>query len=159
MKPIPLFAMLLFAATCLVAQERGLQKVILNIDGKTTTLYRQSYALVIGVSRYTNGLKSLPEVSDDIPEVKNALEKNEFPVTVVMPNPVLLTMVLIDKREFANDGGMPVVGRCHVVGTCHGMSLQTFDDDNVGTRHGVSSPSGVSPPPGRIKHVHDIFHR
>ena len=85
------FSLFLFQFSPASAQDRGMQQVILNIDGQTTTLYRQSYALVIGVSRYTNGLKSLPGVSEDIPEVKNALENNGFEVTVVM-NPDATTM-------------------------------------------------------------------
>jgi hypothetical protein len=70
-------------------QERG-QTVRLRIGAATTgqeiELYGASYALVIGVSDYTNGWSDLPGVREDLPVVKAALEKHGFRVTTV-PNP------------------------------------------------------------------------
>ena len=76
---------------------------------------------------------------------------------VVMPNHVHLILVLNDNRKIAKgmdlkgDGTMngknmnQDEGITHAVGTCHGMSLHSTDDDAaVGTRHGVSPPHGVS---------------
>ncbi len=41
------------------AQQRGLIELV--IEGNKTTLYKESYALVIGVSDYTNGWQTCPE--------------------------------------------------------------------------------------------------
>ncbi len=63
-------------------QSRGLIEV--EIDGEETQLYTESYALVIGVSDYTNGWDDLPGVKTDVEQVKTALEQNGFKVTTVM---------------------------------------------------------------------------
>jgi hypothetical protein len=69
---------------------------------------------------------------------------------VVMPNHVHLILVLNDKGKSANDEELIDNGKMHGVGTFHGMSLQATGDGPVGTRHGVSPPPAVSPPPVRF---------
>ncbi len=54
------------------------------LEGTTTTLYKQSHALVIGVSAYNMGLPPLPGVAGDINRVQSALESNGFDVTKVL---------------------------------------------------------------------------
>ena len=46
--------------------------IIKNEQGEQAQLYANSYALLIGVSDYTNGWRSLPGVKDDIAAVKAA---------------------------------------------------------------------------------------
>jgi formylglycine-generating enzyme required for sulfatase activity len=73
-------------------QDRGVMQVQVSIDDTITTLYQQSHALLIGVSNYTNGLRSLPGVAGDIQEIKSLLEKNGFSTQVVMnPDHIDLT--------------------------------------------------------------------
>lgn len=64
-------------------QERGLNVSIRTEDGKEIKLYERSYALVVGVSEYTNGWPKLPGVKKDIEEVARALERHGFLVTKV----------------------------------------------------------------------------
>ena len=84
MKRLILCIALLFPGLSLLAQERGMKPVQVRIEGTPTTLYQQSHALLIGISKYTNGWNSLPGVSRDIPRVKTTLENNGFQVEVVM---------------------------------------------------------------------------
>ncbi len=83
MKKISIILLLFSLSTLLIAQQRGFKGLNIQINGKTTTLYTQSHALIIGVSNYTNGWSDLPGVSRDIQSVKQTLEKHDFNVTVV----------------------------------------------------------------------------
>ena len=69
-------------------QTRGAANVRVNDDqtGKSETvkLYKASYALVIGVSDYTNGWQSLPGVKKDVEAVAAALKEQGFAVTTVL---------------------------------------------------------------------------
>lgn len=58
--------------------QRGMKPVEVTIDGTTSTLYEQSHALLIGVSNYSNGLKPLPGVKEDILAVKNCWKAAGF---------------------------------------------------------------------------------
>src|SRR5713226_9075494 len=51
--------------------------------GSQVGFYKESYALVIGVSDYTGGWPRLPGVKDDIQAVSRTLEKQGFHVVVV----------------------------------------------------------------------------
>ena len=65
-------------------QERG-QGTRVRIGGsQEVNLYDASYALVIGVSDYTNGWPDLPGVRDDLVAVSTALDKQGFRVTPVL---------------------------------------------------------------------------
>jgi formylglycine-generating enzyme required for sulfatase activity len=73
------FAVLLaLAALRLAAQSRGMS--VVTGDGSTLTSFSNSYALVIGESRYTNGWPSLPGVNGDTAAVKRLLEEQGFSV-------------------------------------------------------------------------------
>jgi formylglycine-generating enzyme required for sulfatase activity len=62
--------------------QRGFIK-IKDKAGQEVGLYENSYALLIGVSEYTNGWPKLPGVKNDIPLVRVALENQGFKVIVV----------------------------------------------------------------------------
>jgi hypothetical protein len=70
---IALAALTIHYLPAATGQERG-QGVRLRIgaatSGQEIELYGASYALVIGVSDYTNGWHDLPGVSEDLPVVK-----------------------------------------------------------------------------------------
>ncbi len=79
---ILLICLLLALSTPIIAQEeRGFR--IKDKSGNEVGLYENSYALLIGVSDYTNGWPKLYGVKKDIPLVKSALEKQGFTVVVV----------------------------------------------------------------------------
>ena len=62
-----------------IAQKRGIVPVpIKNPQGEQVLLYKGSYALVIGVSDYTNGWPDLPGVDEDLNAVGEALEQIGF---------------------------------------------------------------------------------
>jgi hypothetical protein len=70
-----------FIGSPAVAQVRGIVPVpIKDISGEQVGLYKGSYALIIGVSNYTNGWPKLPEVKEDLIAVGNALEQLGFQV-------------------------------------------------------------------------------
>jgi hypothetical protein len=70
--------------SCSIAfANRGIQVVpIKDKTGKQVGLYKESHALVIGISNYAKGWPNLPGVSKDIPLIKTALENNGFHVVV-----------------------------------------------------------------------------
>ena len=72
------------AATQSTVQTRGIDVVVKDRAGIPVTLYSRSYALIVGVSNYTNGWPSLRGVRTDVRLVKAALEKQGFQVTVAM---------------------------------------------------------------------------
>nr|VFJ64132.1 MAG: Caspase domain-containing protein [Candidatus Kentron sp. FW] len=63
---------------------RGVALAITDKDGNQVGLYRESHALVIGVSDYTNGWKPLPGVKEDVKALEKALTENGFKVEVVL---------------------------------------------------------------------------
>ncbi|MBI5892517.1 MAG: caspase family protein [Deltaproteobacteria bacterium] len=64
---------------------RGVKVVaIKDAQGKEIGLYKESHALIIGVSEYTEGWPKLPGVKKDVEDVKNTLQNHGFNVTVVM---------------------------------------------------------------------------
>ena len=76
------FAILLFVVVSTFSQgKRGEVNVV--IKGKSHTLYTESYALLIGVSEYSNGWPVLPGVKKDLFKVRSALEKQGFAVMAV----------------------------------------------------------------------------
>ena len=80
--------MLISLNTAYSLSERGVKILpIQNKQGKQIGLYKESHALVIGVSNYTHGWPSLPGVKIDIKAVSKALQKNGFHVVkIIDPN-------------------------------------------------------------------------
>jgi len=62
---------------------RGMKVVIRDKSGKEVGLYDNSYALVIGVSKYVSGWPELTGVKKDIEAVKKVLENHGFHVRVL----------------------------------------------------------------------------
>jgi len=67
-----------------IERARGLNVGITDQQGKQVVLYKESHALVIGISDYTNGWPKLPGVRRDVEAVKAALEAQGFNVVVKM---------------------------------------------------------------------------
>ena len=64
----------------------GVQRGVVLIEdpgGRQVRLYEDSYALVVGVSKYRNGWPSLPGVPDDVRQVQAALKDQGFKVKLV----------------------------------------------------------------------------
>ena len=75
---------LLFAVAAQAAQRGVSVTPVSTRDGQQVMLYEQSHALIIGISRYTNGWPSLYGVADDVPAVKRALESHGFTVETLI---------------------------------------------------------------------------
>jgi len=83
-----------FGYSLLQAEEnRGIRRVVIkNKAGQKVGLYKESHALVIGVSEYNNGWPKLPGVQKDVQVVTTSLRNNGFHVeTVIDPNSRELT--------------------------------------------------------------------
>jgi len=123
-------SLFLTIAICTFGQERGLKPVIVNVQGKTTTLYNQSHALLIGISDYTAGWPKLPGVKKDVIAVKNALEQNGFNV-VVKEN---LTKDQMDKAftDFIQQFGQNENNRLLFYFAGHGHTVKTTYGEVIG---------------------------
>ena len=66
----------------LAASNRGLKLSVKTPKGNRIDLYRDSYALVIGNSNYSNGWEPIPGAIRDVNEVATALEKHGFTVSL-----------------------------------------------------------------------------
>ena len=72
-------AFLLFTLPAFAAETRGVKRVEIKTQtGELIGLYEQSHALVIGVSDYTGGWLRLRGVSEDVREVRRALEGKDW---------------------------------------------------------------------------------
>ena len=81
MKKLTLLFTIIVATSTLFAQQRGFKPIKVP-NATNDTLYKYSYALIIGESEYTNGWQRLNGVKQDVPEVKRALEAQGFYVVV-----------------------------------------------------------------------------
>ncbi|MFV1974916.1 MAG: caspase family protein [Candidatus Scalindua sp.] len=60
-------------------QTRGMEPVLIKDNqGKQVGLYKESHALVIGASQYTNGWPKLPGVKNDVQMVGKILKEHGF---------------------------------------------------------------------------------
>jgi uncharacterized caspase-like protein len=135
--------LLLLFGVCLLfvanAQTRS-SSVDLNLPtGEKVTLYKASYALVIGNSLYRNGWPVLPGVRKDVELVKVALEKNGFVVTMLMD---------LDKQQmdaaftdFINKYGNAPENRLLVYFAGHGHTMKTSYGEMLGYVVPVDAPN------------------
>ncbi len=123
----------------LVAQNRGMKPIELPIDGKPTTLYQNSYALIIGVADYTNGWSQLPGVREEVATVKTALEANGFIVDVVMnPDKNALDKAFTD---FITRCGQAIDNRLLFYFAGHGFTVKTSYGEELGYIVPVDAPN------------------
>ena len=66
------------------SQTKGIKVVIKDTSGREVGLYKDSYALLIGVSNYTAGWPKLHSVPNEIKAVETLLKKQGFHVVKVM---------------------------------------------------------------------------
>jgi hypothetical protein len=69
-----------------ITDTRGLKITVKTSDGADLQLYQSSYALIVGVSDYTNGWPDLPNAVSDATEVANELKKHGYEV-ILLTNP------------------------------------------------------------------------
>jgi formylglycine-generating enzyme required for sulfatase activity len=137
---IKLFLILLLIAEFSFAQEqRGIKIIDIKIDGKSDTLYKQSHALVIGMSDYTNGWPILQGVKNDIVTVKTALEQEDFDV-MVLEN---ATKEQVDKSisDFISKYGQESENRLLFYFAGHGHTIKTNYGEELGYIVSIDAPN------------------
>ncbi len=99
-------------------------------DGQPLLLYKNSYALLIGGSIYSNGWPNLPGVNDDIQAVQRILEEQGFQVTVHMD----MDKAGIDQAftDFISEYGNDPDNRILVYFAGHGHTLKTAYGEEIG---------------------------
>lgn len=114
-------------------------KVVLKGDsGENIDLYSDSYAMVIGVSDYRSGWKSLPGVKKDVEEVKKVLELQGFKVEVLL-NPTRNDFTS-SVESFISNHGFAANNRLLFYFAGHGYTLKTSDGRQMGYIIPVESP-------------------
>ncbi len=106
-------------------------RIRLKENGKEseTYLYKESWALVIGVSHYEQWME-LPGVKKDVERVKTALEKQGFTVRSLL-NPTRQELkTTID--DFISEHGLDFENRVVVYFAGHGVTLKTPDNREEG---------------------------
>lgn len=112
---------------------------ITNSEGEQILLYKNSYALVIGVSNYTNGWPSLPGVKKDVEEVKAVLEAQGFNVVIhTDPDKGGLDRAF---TEFISRYGQDPENRLLVYFAGHGHTVKTTYGEELGYIVPVDAPN------------------
>ena len=115
---------------CLFSQQRGIGTIIITKDGQSIELYKASYALVIGVSDYTNGWPDLPNAIEDVRDVKVELEKHGFHVKLVEnPTSAQLKSAI---EDFIASHGLGLDNRLLFYYAGHGYSMEKAYGDLMG---------------------------
>jgi len=113
-----------FGTAAIAAQSmRGLTVLsIKDNDGRTIQLYKKSYALLIGVSNYTQGWPDLDSIPGELEQVKQALQGNGFISRVVIdPDSQALRKAF---QDFINDYGFEADNRLLFYFSGHGYTRQ-----------------------------------
>lgn len=119
---LPLCLTIAFSLLLHAADPRGMKVVVRDKSGRQVGLYENSYALVIGVSDYTNGWPDLPGVKKDIEAVSGVLEKHGFNVTVIEPPDFVTLRQVFD--DFINRYGRKSNDRLLFYFAGHGHTLR-----------------------------------
>ena len=107
-------------------------------EGTIITYYNHSYALMVGMSDYTNGWPDLPDIVRDLIKVRNALEKHGFEVEVIEnPTKVQLQKAL---EEFMFTHGIDEDSRLLFYFKGHGYSMEMPYGGKIGVVVPVDAP-------------------
>ena len=128
-----------FIVSSAVAQ-RGIVPVpIKNPQGEQVLLYKESHALVVGVSAYEKGWPTLPGVLKDVELVKYALEEKDFHViTVINPSFDELRNAI---EKFIHRYGQQEDNRLLFYFAGHGHTLKLSYGDEMGYFVPVNAPN------------------
>lgn len=134
------------------SEARGARLVGVRVqgeDGKEVILYNESHALIIGISNYTNGWKTLGGVKQDVPEVKQALQKHGFVVEELLDK--TKAGIRDGVETFVTKWGQTENNRLLIYFAGHGETLTTRDGRKVGYIVPVDAPKADPNAPGAFK--------
>lgn len=103
---------------------------VIDSKGNQVVLYKESHALIVGISEYSSGWPMLPGVQKDIEQVEFALKENGFEA-VVLRNPshdVLKKAI----ENFINKYGQEVDNRLLFYFAGHGHTLKLSYGEDMG---------------------------
>ncbi len=127
-----LFSISLLFSICIVssAQQKGFERINIEIDNENVKLYNQSHALLIGVSEYSSSWPDLPGVKRDIYAVQTTLEQHNFNV-VLVENP---TKIELDNAisNFIARYGQGIDNRLVFYFSGHGHTINTSYGGKLG---------------------------
>jgi hypothetical protein len=111
--------------------------------------YDESHALIIGISHYANGWRNLPGVRRDVEDVRGALQKQGFRVTVKLD----LNQADLDRalRDFVGAHGQNPRNRLVIYFAGHGHTLTTKDGRPLGYIVPADAPAPDEKNPGPFK--------
>jgi len=120
----------LFVTLSISAQDRGFRPIVVKVENQNTTVYKQSHALVIGISQYPNGWADLDGVVRDVIKVKETLEKQDFNVEMLLN----LNLSQLDSayRTFINKYGQGSENRLLFYFAGHGYTVTNSDGSKLG---------------------------
>lgn len=147
-KPVLSFFILLLIlfASSVNAAQRGIQVTVKSSSGKNIDLYKNSYALVVGIGDYSEGWDPLPGALKDVEEVAHALEKNGF--TVKLKKNLTRTSFLGAFSEFVELYGRDEMNRLLFYFAGHGHTREMATGEMLGYLVMVDSPRPEKNPVG-----------
>jgi hypothetical protein len=129
MKRHLMISILLFSNQLIWSQEHGITLISIIVDSATIELYKESHALLIGVSKYIN-LPNLPGVKKDMQLLKPALEKHGFNVILVEdPTKAEIEKAIVD---FISKYGQENQNRLLIYFAGHGHTITTNYGEDLG---------------------------
>ena len=149
---INICAFIFLTLACLSAVEaanirRGLEPIpVIDQEGNQVALYKESHALIVGVSEYLGGWPTLLGVKRDIEQVKQALEEHGFH-TVVARDPS--RKELMETLEgFINQYGQQADNRLLFYFAGHGHTLKLAFGEDMGYFVPADAPHPHQDKPG-----------
>lgn len=110
-----------------------------NQQGEEAGWYEESHALVIGVSEYTSGWRSLPGVQEDVKAIGNVLKSHGFNV-IIVENPKDRSALEKAFTEFINTYGQRPENRLLFYFAGHGATLTLATGIEMGYIVPVDAP-------------------
>lgn len=112
----------------LFTQSRGVR--VVTKKGESFQLYKNSFALLIGIDNYSHGWPDLPGVKKDISDINNELSRHGFQVTILNNPTKALFLSKID--EFINLYGLAADNRLLFYLACHGHTERLTYGEEMG---------------------------
>jgi hypothetical protein len=147
--------LVLFVIDAVGYAARGIKVVrITDAQGKEVGLYRESHALVIGVSAYRSGWPRLPGVMEDVKAVRMELEEQGFSVETVI-NPTREQLYQAYSR-FINRYGQHIENRLLLYFAGHGYTRRQAYGEDMGYIVPADAPIPDRDPNGFIAKAMDM---